>query len=418
MTVAFVRNVGLILLFAGTIGACDDMSTVKKSQQTITDSATDPAAVDAVSAVEKALSASSAVPQAPTQKNPGDERLANANCRFIVDGKPFIDGPCRVDDDEYSSGPDFKFDDLKMKLECPNGEDNCFGNEWVTVETGTFGGLGTSEDSITSGYIFWNGGGAQAAHEQISPVILRDGCWIAANAELCVQMNPSIAADNRQPQPTPAPAVGIDEVLPPQTALEEQPSEDDKPQNTVDDTSRATAAIQEEYYADPMSCGIVNGFFVCDVKLDSVFIDNIVVNRGNCSSLHKSFESELDIIAKVYSENSNKLSDTEKQLALDDLYSDLHVLLMRSQNDIEENYRNATNVQDDHGELRQSFKNRIAELMPEITGMLVFRYLKLYKFGERLVYSNVYCNVLEVKIDYYDAKNGNSRWVTFTFPPR
>lgn len=112
----------------------------------------------------------------------------NATCRFVVAGKAYIDGPCWVVFEEPGS-PSFSFDDGKMKIECPNGGTDCHGYEMVTLQTGTFGMLTTDESSRTSGFISWNGGEAQAAHSSISPVILRDGCWIASDAELCVQIN-------------------------------------------------------------------------------------------------------------------------------------------------------------------------------------------------------------------------------------
>jgi len=107
-----------------------------------------------------------------------------AKCYFAVNGTVFINGACRF---EFMNGDgSFEFDDMKLKAKClyyDLGPGRCSMASKGVTRKGTFGQLVITSPGRAK--IYWNGGNALHAQDEISPVTRNGACWQNNQAKLC-----------------------------------------------------------------------------------------------------------------------------------------------------------------------------------------------------------------------------------------
>ena len=82
----------------------------------------------------------------------------------------------------------FSFDDMRMKTRCGSydlGPRECSMAATLVTRKGTFGQLVITSPGRAK--IYWNGGGALHAHDEISPVYREGACWKNTYAKLCAR---------------------------------------------------------------------------------------------------------------------------------------------------------------------------------------------------------------------------------------
>ena len=107
-----------------------------------------------------------------------------AKCFFSVDGTIHINGPCRFEFQDNNGS--FLFNDMKMKSRCyiyvPRQEE-CPLVSTIVTRRGTFGQLNITSPGKAK--IYWNGGAAKTAQNEITPVTREGACWQNSRAKLC-----------------------------------------------------------------------------------------------------------------------------------------------------------------------------------------------------------------------------------------
>ncbi len=121
----------------------------------------------------------------PSQKeNAFEKRTLNSKCRLKIDGIQLMDKLCFFKSD---GDTDF-FDDLQLKMTCPNGNettgagDGCYGYEIRVIMEGIFGTI-RRRDNI--GEFCWNDGGARRAQHCYQNLRRTGACWKNNSVEFC-----------------------------------------------------------------------------------------------------------------------------------------------------------------------------------------------------------------------------------------
>ncbi len=113
-----------------------------------------------------------------------------AKCFLSVDGKVYIDGFCKYEDEgkgPYDVPGSFRVDDGKLRVECsvydPPGSGTCYGYQERVTRKGTFAGVHVEKKGY--GSFWWNMGNSRKGHARIEGVRQEGACWVNNRVRVC-----------------------------------------------------------------------------------------------------------------------------------------------------------------------------------------------------------------------------------------